>query len=371
VQPPVVAPLVDEDSESGLAVGPAMAVTVVALVLSGIYQLSAHLFIHRGDVFDVSLRRALVYTLGFYILIGLALLAFVHVKRVRLVWHRGGVPGALLLGLPLGAVGGLLGVAVSSAASGHLASDPNVTALVGGGGFARVLIALVTTAVLAPLVEETIFRGICAGTLINRGVAAAVWVSAIAFAIWHCNPSALRYYAVMGLVFAGIWRKRGLLASMSAHAAFNGVLTIAAVLATSGVGSATTFDGISLFVPGGWHVDDARSGPNLQLVVGPSGSGLLLMAKPQSPDEQSLAQLETRVSSTPVQSGVSIDPGSMREVSSSLGTVLTADFTVERQPGHVLAFPYNGSIYEVVMVTAGNPAAEHEWSSVVESLRPA
>lgn len=358
-------------AESGLGARMAVAVTVIAVVLSGFMLNSGHLFFHASDVLDVTLRRALVYTLGFYVLLGSALFVFVQAKQVRLVWHRGGVAAAVLLGAPLGAVGGLLGVAINSGASGHLASDPNVTMLVGGGGALRIAAALVTTAMLAPLVEETIFRGICAGTMIKYGAAAAVWSSAIAFAFWHHNPSALRYYAAMGLVFAAIWRKRGLIASMSAHAAFNGVLTIAAVLATSGVGATTTFDGVSVFVPGGWHVDAAQGAVGLEIVDGPSGSSMALIHKPQEDSAQTLDELEARLQSSPVQTGVAIDPTSVREISSGVGRMLSADFTADSQPGHVLAFIYNGGIYEVVMVTAGNPAAEHEWKSVLQSVRPA
>lgn len=360
-----------DESESGLSTRLALAVTVIAVLLSGFMLNSGHVFFHASDVLDVTLRRALVYTLGFYVLLGLAVIAFVQVKRVRLVWHRGSVPGAILLGAPLGAVGGLLGVAVNSGVSGHLASDPNVTLLVGGGGALRIMAALVTTAMLAPLVEETIFRGVCAGTMIKYGVAAAVWSSAIAFAFWHHNPSALRYYAAMGLVFAAIWRKRGLIASMSAHAAFNGVLTIAAVLATSGVGTMTTFDGVSVYVPGGWHVDTAQIASGVEVIDGPSGSSMALISKQQEASEQTLDQLEARLQSSPVQTGVNIDPSSVHEISGAVGPMLSADFTADSQPGHVLAFTYKGAIYEVVMVTAGNPAAEHEWKSVLESVRPA
>jgi membrane protease YdiL (CAAX protease family) len=346
-------------------------VTVVAVLLSGFMLGSGHVFFHANDVLDVTLRRALVYTLGFYVLLGLALFVFIQAKRVRLVWHRGGVAAAILLGAPLGAVGGLLGVAVNSGVSGHLASDPNVTMLVGGGGALRIMAALVTTAMLAPLVEETIFRGICAGTLVKYGATAAVWSSAIAFAFWHHNPSALRYYAAMGLVFAAIWRKRGLIASMSAHAAFNGVLTIAAVLATSGVGATTTFQGLSVFVPGGWHIDTSHAASGLEVVAGPSGSSMVLISRPQEGSGQTLDQLKARLQSSPVQTGISIAPSSVHEISGAVGAMLSADFTADSQPGHVLAFTYNGTIYEVVMVTAGNPAAEHEWKSVVQSVRPA
>jgi membrane protease YdiL (CAAX protease family) len=366
--PPVLTASVPE-SESGLAPKTGIIVTAVALVLSVIYQVGGHAFIHSSDVIDVSLRRALVLTVAFYVVVGAGLLTFVLRARVNLVWHRYGVPHALLLGLPLGIAGGLVGVGLNSAATGHLASDPNVTALVGGGGAARLFLTFVTVSVLAPLVEETIFRGICAGSLLARSTRQAVWLSAIAFAVWHLNPAALRYYALMGLVFAGIWLKRGLLASMSAHAAFNGVLTIAAVMATSGTSATTDFNGISVMIPGGWHVDHTSSLPDRMLVAGPSGSALALLIKPDTHPQDSIGSIESRLNSAQVQAGVSIDPSSITEVTTTIGPAVTGDFSIANQPGHVIEFPYQGSIYELIIITAGNPAAERSWHDITSSLR--
>lgn len=342
--------------------------TVLALVLSVIYQASGGAFIHSGDVVDVSLRRVIVYTLAFYVLVGAGLLTFVLRARVRFVWQRKGVERALLLGLPLGAAGGLLGVAVNSAASGHLASDPRVTAMVGGGGVARLFLTFAIVSVLAPLVEETIFRGICAGSLLARGTAPAVWVSAIAFSIWHLNPAALRYYAVMGIVFAAIWLKRGLLASMSAHAAFNGVLAIAAVMATSGAPTDVTFDDIAVTVPGGWHVDPAHDTPNGVIIDGPAGSALLLMRQPADAADDPTTSDDGVVTGD---AGLRIDPSSIIHSTTRLGPAVSGDVRVRNQPGHVMVVTYHDTLYEVFIITAGNPAAEHSWRDITTSLRPA
>ena len=53
----------------------------------------------------------------------------------------------------------------------------------------------------------------------------------------------------------------------------------------------------------------------------------------------------------------------------ALGTGVTADFSVANQPAHILAVPYDGELYELVLVTAGSPAAEHEWRAITTSLR--
>jgi membrane protease YdiL (CAAX protease family) len=222
-----------EEGESGIGVGEALLVTGCALAASLVLTLGM-----RGqhvDQYDVALRKGLVYTLFFYLVVGSALGCYVVARRVCLVWHRGSALAAVAMGIPFGVGGGTLAVALNSALRGHLSGDPNVELLVGGGGALRISLTLVVTTVLAPLVEETVFRGVCAGSLLAKGSAAALWLSALAFAIWHMHPASLRYYALMGLLLGRLWQKRGLLGSMSAHACFNGVLTLAAIAATTGV----------------------------------------------------------------------------------------------------------------------------------------
>ena len=273
----------------------------------------------------------------------------------------------MFLGLPLGAAGGALAVALNSAVAGHLASDPNVELLVGGGGGLRVSLALLVTAVLAPLVEETLFRGILAGTLLARGVAPAMWGSALAFSVWHMSPAALRYYVFMGLMLATLWRKRGLVASMTAHAAFNGVLTIAAVAATTGAGHLTHFGQLTFRLPGGWHqaASDALSGP--MVVQGPGGAALVLIVKPNSNWTTGQLTAELVAGETPTE-GRQVVAGSERTVNVAAGVAVEADVKVEGQPGHVLDVVVGGDTYQLIVITGGSPAAEQDWHRIVPSL---
>jgi hypothetical protein len=274
----------------------------------------------------------------------------------------------MLLGLPLGAIGGALAVAVNSGVAGHLKSDPNVELLVGGGGALRVGLTLIVTAVLAPLVEETLFRGVLAGTLLAKGVAPAMWGSAIAFSIWHMNPTSLRYYVFMGLLLATLWRKRGLVASMSAHAAFNGVLTLAAVAATTGAGHVTQLGQLSITLPGGWHQVQSNALPGRMLVQGPAGAALIGLTyangTPLTAD-QLLTRLALSEQSTP---GRAVVAGSERTVRLAVGDAVEADIRTGGQPGHLLELSVGGSIYELVVVTGGSPAAERDWQRLVRSV---
>ena len=357
-----------EPAESGLPIPTGLVVTVVALVASVLLSVVAPHVLSSGDAADTSLRKAVVLTLAFYVVGGGALAAFVVQRGVRLVWHRRGVVDALALGVPLGFAGGALGVAVNSLSAGHLQSDPSITALVGGGGGLRIGLVLVTTAVLAPLVEETLFRGICAGTLLARGLGPAVWTSAVAFSLWHVNPVALRYYVVMGLVFAALWRTRGLVASMSAHAAFNGVLTLAAVAAVSAPYATTTVGALQLAVPGGWHASAVPSfGAGASAFEGPSGEGLVVLRLPAGRDPD-LARVRQSLETSP-SNGLDVDRSTVRTAQLPVGPAVMADVDMVGQPGHVLVTLVGGEAYEVIMVTGGSPAAERGWDHLVQTLR--
>jgi membrane protease YdiL (CAAX protease family) len=354
-------------NESGLPLGTALTVGGLGLLLSLGLTLWSRSLSDPTQQIDHQLRLSLVITLGFYVLLGGALGAFCLQRRVGLTWTRGSAFGALGWGLPLGAAGGGLAVLLNSAIAGHLASDPRAELLVGGGGALRIGLTFVVTAALAPVVEEVLFRGVLAGTLLARGPAPAVWVSAVAFSIWHMNPTSLRYYVFMGLLLATLWRKRGLLASMAGHAAFNGVLTIAAVAATSGAGHVLSYESISLRLPGGWHEQRTSIVPGGVSVEGPGGAGLVVLARPGAAPtlEQRYGSLVAAESGNPLRA---VRPGSERRVQVPAGEAIEADITLSGQPGHVLDLVVNGTAYELLVVTGGSPAAERGWLLIAASV---
>jgi membrane protease YdiL (CAAX protease family) len=346
--------------------GPAIVITCICLALSFVLMRVQDKVAHPGDVIDQALRRALVLTVLFYVVVGVALAVYCTVARVGLVWFRGSLPDALVLGLPLGLAGGFLAVGLNSAINGHLSSDPNVEALVGGGGGLRIALTLVVTAALAPLIEETLFRGVLAGTLLAGGTALALCGSAFAFAVWHMNLVSLRYYFLMGLVFGWLWLRRGLVSSMVAHAAFNGVLTLAAVAATSGSGHVTHYERLAFSVPGGWHT--VSSGFSGHLVVsGPAGALLEVESLPADPGvtlSASIARLPSEESFT-----AKVVAGTQHDVSVPGGEAVTADLLIAGQPGHLCLILSGGRIYQLLMITSGSPGAERNWRHVLATSR--
>jgi uncharacterized protein len=100
------------------------------------------------------------------------------------------------------------------------------------GGRGALAVALVELLILAPVLEELVFRGLLYGTLRRRfGMAGAALISAGAFAIGHGYGFAgLSSVFAAGLLYAWAYEQTGsLLPSMAAHAASNLLATLTVV----------------------------------------------------------------------------------------------------------------------------------------------
>jgi membrane protease YdiL (CAAX protease family) len=355
------------ESESGVGWIEGTGIAALALCASLVLTLA----IRDGNVgqIDHAIRTGLFVTLTFYIALGALLAWYVTARRVKLVWSRVSAGTSVRLGIIFGVCGGVVGITINSLHRGHVSGDAASEVLVGGGGVLRIGIAIVIASVLAPLVEETLFRGVCAGSVLARGPAAAIWTSSVAFAVWHMMPSQIPYYATMGVLLAGLWRRHGLLASMTAHAAFNAMLTAAAIAATTGVGQHTQFGELSFQLPGGWH--KAPNSSATQLVYsGPGAAGMLLtrvtMPTPLTGDQlvQRLRRLE---GGDPAM--MTVQPGTEMPAPIAGGEAATADITTEHQPGHILSIVRGNTLYTVVVVTSGSPKAEKAWPALARSFQ--
>ena len=94
----------------------------------------------------------------------------------------------------------------------------------------QLVLGLFLLAVLAPVVEELVFRGLIYGWIAGRwsGMAGFI-VSSLAFAAAHFEPAHVMLVLPLGLLFGWMrWRSDSLLPSLFAHVLNNGFAVLAA-----------------------------------------------------------------------------------------------------------------------------------------------
>lgn len=206
---------------------------IILLILTSLIQLPL-LAIGRGTVL-ANVGWSILYLTGFGVTIGLAW------WRYRLVHPRWTALTAADWRLM---IGGYAIIIVSEWLLGlvnqwwfHQSSTVNnqeIAQLLGRGPV--VLVLLSTTAILAsPILEEIIFRGLLIdGCLAGWSFWPPILASGIAFSLLHqsSNPVSWLIYAVMGGVFAYVYRRTDKIQSNVMMHAFNNLLAIGAMLMT-------------------------------------------------------------------------------------------------------------------------------------------
>jgi membrane protease YdiL (CAAX protease family) len=88
------------------------------------------------------------------------------------------------------------------------------------------LIGVLTMALLVPLVEETVHRGMLQSAFVHKGPIFAVMISATIFTAFH-PPTSYGFVFLMGLVLgAQFWLTGSLWATIITHATYNGLVQI-------------------------------------------------------------------------------------------------------------------------------------------------
>lgn len=128
---------------------------------------------------------------------------------------------------------GTLGALVVSVAVSQLGIEPEGVkeALSVARTPALFVTSLLVMAVLAPLAEELVFRGLLYGWLDGRWGATVAWaVSSILFAAAHAEPAHVVLVLPLGLWFGFLrWRSGSLWPSLAAHVVNNGMAVVAGV----------------------------------------------------------------------------------------------------------------------------------------------
>jgi membrane protease YdiL (CAAX protease family) len=354
--------------------------TVVTAILMGVVLQAVSYGLDKGLHLTppTAVALGLGLTVAFYLLVLSLVQGRLFYSGVKPVWHVGSPGAGAGVGVAVGAGVAFFVVASASAIAGHLASDEVATTVFAQGGLLRIVALVTVMVVCAPIVEELLFRGLLAESLRHRGRGAAIWLSALAFALWHLRPDALRYYLLMGALLGLLYWKRGLVCSMAAHATFNGTLVVVAALSLSGAPHTVTGDGVTLATPASWR---AVTSTSTGAAPGPSAdtdlelrnpSGAQVFVHHQAMPQLSSSVLASRLNAVPViGSGVTIKPGTVRPVQYPAGEGAAADVD---DNGHdaeavIISTPQGGVVLE--LITAGNANARPQFESMLQTLRVA
>ncbi len=318
---------------------------------------------------EAYIRYSIVITVAVYALVA-ALVLTRLAPAVRLRWLRGAPARAVLIGA---VVGGGLSAALLAAVSqhaGHLAPDDRAVILMSEGDVAHIAVTFLLMCACAPLVEEVLFRGLLLESLRRWRTPVAVVGSGVAFAVWHLNPSALRYYALMGALLGVLYVRRGLVCSIAAHAAFNGVLTVAALAVVLAPARTLSVGDVTLEVPGGgWSVSHQRDA-NVQL-TGPSGATLVLIQLPTSvaPSASSVIDRVRGGLLAEMMPGVDVDAGSTRRVRLPIGDAVEVDLEAGGHRGTMVLVPRAGQSLDMVFLSGGSMKAQADFERLLQSIR--
>jgi membrane protease YdiL (CAAX protease family) len=374
VRPRPPAAVVEDDSTDGRLLDRKAAVLVAAAIsFGGLIQLIALAISHVTSIEPEALiRYDIVLTLGTYAVVA-AMIVSQITTSVRLWWGDGSLLARVGIGAGFGVGISLVLLTAVSLAAGHLQSDPRLVLLMSAGDRTHILVTVFIACVAAPLVEETLFRGLLLESLRPRGKTLAVVVSAGAFAVWHFMPASLVYYAALGAVLGSLYLRRGLAASIAAHVGFNAVLTVAAIMIVLGPSHAVRLGGLTMTAPSGWSVDNSpaaqASGADMVL-VGPDDAQLEVVPGPPpagiSPD---VVAQQLRDGDLALAPSLQVDTRSVTEVMTPAGEAVEAGLQVDGRQGTLALLTAGGRSYEFAFLTAGSDKAQQDFNEMLASLR--
>jgi len=197
---------------------------------------------------DALLIANLIGTVIIYGIV-LGIIAWRTVLRYHVPWSALGVRkapvAAFALMIPIYIVmvliAGGLGELVNKLFYGGKAQNPQIEAITGGGGFSWIALitAILSASIIAPIVEELLFRGMLYGLLRSRWPSAvlAVIADGALFAAAHGIGLILASIFVVGVTLCIVYEKtKSTLVTMTLHCLFNSVsvATVFITLATGG-----------------------------------------------------------------------------------------------------------------------------------------
>jgi len=286
-------------------------------------------------------------------------------------WLKGNRQTAAVLGIEVGLGAAALLIGIFWASSGHPVLDEGARLLVSEGSIARTILAFFMIAMVAPVVEELLFRGVVAESLRKNRAPVALGTSSFLFALAHLHS--LRYYTLCGLVLGLLYWHRGLWASIAAHATFNGSLVVLAVVVALGPARPISNGGVSLRAHTDWQVSalaERQLGATVAM-SGPSGSAIIVRRN-SLPDgaRPNLDRLASVLNGggVPLPAGWSLKPSSAKVVTYPAGRGVAVGVVAKGHEGVVVLIPRGSALWEIDVATGGSARAEREYPAILNSL---
>ena len=175
--------------------------------------------------------------------------------------------------------------------------------------------------------------------------------------------------ALLGVLLGAIYWRRGLQASMAAHAGFNGFLLLLCVGVALGPGHHFNTNGISVYASGGWQRETSTAA-DLKL-NGPGGATFVVVHGALPPNVGfDLQQIANTINANqlPLPEGVSIVGGSAHVVSLPTGQGVEVSAVDHGHAGELVYVPKGGQLFNVVIGTAGSHRAKQDYPHMLQSL---
>ncbi|MEW6153828.1 MAG: type II CAAX endopeptidase family protein [Actinomycetota bacterium] len=273
-------------------------------------------------------------------------------------------------GFIVGGATALLLVAVVRVVAGRPLLDPTTTYLAAEGSIVALLIGIVAIVVAAPVVEELVFRGFLAEVFVQRwGRKLAVVVSAVAFSLAHLRLGQFWYYALMGVGFALVYFRRGLIGSIAAHATFNGLLVVLAVAAMHGPPLDVRAGTSTVAIPPTYRVAVDDFYQDLY-AVGPLGAtvGFVHQDVPGLPPADELSQALVS-GGLPLPEGVVVDSVAVNMVDLPAGRAVSMVAQVGDRQGRVVLLPVGDRLWMAFYESDGTSRSSFEFDDMLRSWR--
>ncbi|MBW3669619.1 MAG: CPBP family intramembrane metalloprotease [Actinobacteria bacterium] len=290
------------------------------------------------------------------------------------LWSRGPTAENIAIGAFKGVLVATAVLLLVSLAVGHVQVAPSVKWELGDATLFSVVLALLGLVVAAPVVEELLFRGFVGEALRHRGDRIALLASAVLFALWHMRFGVVQivYYTVLGVMLGRTYLKRGLVASVAAHAGFNGTLAVVALVFILGPGSTLSANGVSVHAPGGWDEIDvaAVEGDAVFAAHGPSQAVFYVVG----------AEIPTAVTAEQMLSvfmgggpgatfgEVAVGPAGVRQAQYSAGAAIRVGGKQGGERVEAAVFFRGTTVWEVVLQNATD-RTEDDFEEMLETLR--